>query len=284
MEEEQNAAIVDLRRPREVHPTARSSQCFAPSTPMTLGHVYTFNALYGCTGLCKSDRMGSLVYNDPPSGAIRDADARRGEAERPGTGHTSSTSESTSIPKVLIVSRSLIVSLILVYIPTSNKQKYGHAHSKIGRDSPARSQPPLRDHAQRTSSSCCSSRRPASVRFQIYIPVDGITGHPECATRSRRNSCAGAFFLRPSSAITPVQSGRTFRCAARVACHFVDWAGTNCYSLSFSFTPGKRKGSWGPLLRLTGKTVCGNLSLCFPYSVGTCHVTSPFGPHRTLQS
>ena len=42
--EEQNASVVDLlRRPREVRPTAKSSSCFASSTLMTPGHVYTLN-------------------------------------------------------------------------------------------------------------------------------------------------------------------------------------------------------------------------------------------------
>ena len=107
---------------------------------------------------------------------------------------------------------------------------------------------------------------------------------PSVQTRFRRNSCAGTFFLRPSSAIAPVQSGRTFRCALRVACHPLDEVGTICHSLSFSFTPGKRKGSWGPLLRLTGKTVCGNLRLCFLDSRRTCCVTCSFGSHSTLHS
>ena len=38
--------------------------------------------------------------------------------------------------------------------------------------------------------------------------------------------------------------------------------------VAFSFNPGKRKGSWGLLLRLTGKTDCGNLRWCLPYLLG----------------
>ena len=50
-------------------------------------------------------------------------------------------------------------------------------------------------------------------------------------------------FLRPSSAIAPVLSGRTFRCALRVG--RVDRAGAVCYSCG-PFTLGKRKGVGGP--------------------------------------
>ena len=74
-----------------------------------------------------------------------------------------------------------------------------------------------------TSSSCCCSRRPVRFRFQFCTPVDGITGYPECANAIPTQLVRRDYsFLRPSSAIAPVQSGRTFRCALRVACHPLD--------------------------------------------------------------
>ena len=72
-------------------------------------------------------------------------------------------------------------------------------------------------------------------------PVDDV-GHPGGTTYPGAIRAQG-IFLRPSSAIAPVQSGRTFRCALRV--ERVDRAGTFCYSCVL-FTPGKRKGVGGP--------------------------------------
>ena len=90
--------------------------------------------------------------------------------------------------------------------------KYGHVHSRIVRDSPVRSQP-RGNHAQRTYSSCCSSRWPVGARFQICIrsiasqAIPSIQRDPDATRaqglsfsahhpRSRRCNPAGLFGVR----------------------------------------------------------------------------------------
>ena len=43
---------------------------------------------------------------------------------------------------------------------------------------------------------------------------------------------------------------------------------TSTVIVAFLLTPGERKGSWGPLLRLSGKTDFGNLRWCLLYLLG----------------
>ena len=241
---------------------------------------------YGCAGLSKSDRTGLLVYNDPPSRAIKNADDRYGEAERLGTGPTSSTSEGTSILNVLIVSRSLFVSLILVYTPdmqqaevrtraqqdrTGLSRSIAALYLEIMRSEPLRRVAPQEGPQvvgfKFTLQSVASQAIPSVQRDSDATRAQGLSSPPIIRDR------AGA--IRPDFSVC-VEGSLLLSSWGRHELLYVR-------SLSFSFTLGKRKGSWGPPLRLTGKTVCGNLRLCYPYSAGTCQVTSPFGPHRTSQ-
>ena len=121
-----------------------------------------------------------------------------------------------------------------------------HSERALGRLRTSRSSTPLGgDHAQ-------SLRRFAlpegwSVRCLFATPSRSYLsswGH-----FSRRNSRAGNF-LRPSSAIAPVQSGRTFRCALRVECF--DKVDTACYSCVPVHSWNAERG-WGPHFGFLGR-------------------------------
>ena len=107
-----------------------------------------------------------------------------------------------------------------------------------------------------------------SDRLSLYS-VDDITGHPDCTTDPDAHG-AQVFFHSPpiirdrSGAIRP-----DFSVCVEGRCMLVGRASS--VIAAFSFTPGKRKRSWGPLLRLkrlTGKTYCGNLRWWLPYLLG----------------
>ena len=215
--------------------------------------------------------------------------------------------------------RSRISPLWMIWAPrASAASKYGER--TLGR---------LRTSRSSTSHGIEHAQHFVALLFQKAGRIDFIlprqiddVGHPGGTTYPDAIRAQGIFHLRPSSAIAPVQSGRTFRCALRVG--RVDRAATSvivafcsllesgkglgallrlpgktahgnlmcghlftgmtrreanrlaqdafpsciylhvdrthliCYS-SFLFTSGKRKGSGGPLLRLLGRTVRGNL-------------------------
>ena len=92
-------------------------------------------------------------------------------------------------------------------------------------------------------------------RIGVNLPrqVDDV-GHPGGTTYPDAIRAQGIFLLRPSSAIAPVQSGRTFRCALRVG--RVDRAATSVIVAFCSFLEGGK--GLGALLQLPGKTARGN--------------------------
>ena len=95
-----------------------------------------------------------------------------------------------------------------------------------------------RDHAQHYVALLLQK----AVRIGSFCYVQLMTLVILVYDLSRRSGRRESSFLRPSSAIAPVQSGRTFRCALRV--ERVDRAGAVCYSCVL-FTSGKRKGVGG---------------------------------------
>ena len=95
--------------------------------------------LYGCAGSYKLDLTRSVILGDPPPGEIKNADDKYGEAELLGTGPTTFRRATSEV----------------------------RTRARQNRTGLSRSITAMRgNHAQRTSSSCCSSRRPSGARLR----------------------------------------------------------------------------------------------------------------------